>query len=596
MEDSESKKDQQTSDEKTQESPNTVEETTPAQQDATEEKKEENLDTPVSVAGPEKEPTSLQDTESEQEPKSKAPKPQKSVNVPLIILVIIVTALFTSVAICCAMLLAQSNNTANQGNDAPVEPNISEPAPLDDFGFEFIKLEKEEGKNIIYSPLSIKYALAMLSDAAAGESKEQVDGLVGDMKIEKYTNNDKQSLANAMFVKEEEMNQVKDSYVQTLEQKYSASVIADPFTSEAPLNDWVGNKTFGLINNLFNSSVLDSDFVLVNALAIDMNWNNQIQCSTVAEGEEYVPCMLYNAYFAHENYKDSVRSVGMVEEDDFDVLNFNGQEVRAAQIGASANNYDIVSDLGEDYIRTTVQAAYDEWLAEAQADENYPTDYDISFDIDKYMEELNSNYGKTDSSTDFYFSDTDTEKVFAKDLQENEGSTLQYIGIMPKTEDLNTYIDSITADKITNIVNNLNDVSTINGFKEGVLTKVSAHIPFFNFDYQLKLKEDLKTLGITDVFIPEEADLSQMTSTPGSHIQDALHKANIEFTNDGIRAAAATALPGGFGAGHTISFEYKWDIPVEEIDLTFDKPFFFVIHDKATGEVWFAGSVYNLTK
>ena len=594
MEDQEPKENQRPDGTKPQESPVVAEgSASSTQQDTPEGNTEESLDA-TNVAAPGIEGASLQSTTPGQETKNEEAKPKKSVNTPLIILVIIVTGVFTALAIFCAMLLSRGNDT-EQGNIAPVEPNISEPVPLDDFGFEFIKLEKEEGKNIIYSPLSIKYALAMLSDATDGESKAQIDNLVGDMKVEKYANNDKQSLANAMFVKDEEMYQVKDSYIQTLEQKYNASVIADPFTSETPLNDWVSGKTFGLINNLFDNSVLDSDFVLVNALAIDMNWNNKLQCS-ITSAEDTVPCMWYNTNFIHENYRDSVRQVGLLDGDDFDVINFNGQEARAAQIGASANNYDIVSELGEDYIRSTVQTAYDEWLAKAQADENYPTDYDISFDMDKYIEELNSNYGATASSTDFYFSDTDTEKVFAKDLQENEGSTLQYIGIMPKTDSLNTYIEGITAEKIANIVSNLNDVSTIDGFKEGVLTKISAHIPFFDFDYQLKLRDDLNTLGVTDVFIQDKADLSQMTSTPKSYIQDALHKANIDFSNDGIRAAAATALPGGFGAGGPITFDYEWDIPVEEIDLTFDKSFFFIIRDKATGEVWFTGSVYNPAK
>ena len=48
------------------------------------------------------------------------------------------------------------------------------------------KLENEDNNNIVYSPLSIKYALAMLSDATAGESKTQIDNLVGDIKVGKY--------------------------------------------------------------------------------------------------------------------------------------------------------------------------------------------------------------------------------------------------------------------------------------------------------------------------------------------------------------------------------------------------------------------------
>ena len=34
---------------------------------------------------------------------------------------------------------------------------------------------------------------------------------------------------------------------------------------------------------------------------------------------------------------------------------------------------------------------------------------------------------------------------------------------------------------------------------------------------------------------------------------------------------------------------------VEEIDITFDQPFLYVIRDKDTGEVWFTGTVYEPT-
>ena len=398
-----------------------------------------------------------------------------------------------------------------------------------------------------------------------------------------------------MFIRDELEASIHDSYTQTLEQKYNAGVIPDPFTSEVPMNNWVSTRTFGMIDNLFDNSVLDSDFVLVNALAIDMNWNNKLQCA-VTDIDDSASCKSYDSYFNHENYRDSIKYVGLLEGDNFDTISFNGQETLAADIGASANRYDIISELGEDYIRSTVQTAYDEWLVKAQEDENYPTDYDINFNIDTYIEELSNNYGKAASSTDFYFSDTDTEQVFAKDLQENEGSTLQYIGIMPKNESLDAYIDNISADKITDIISNLNDVSTADGFKEGVITRLSVKVPFFDFDYKLKLLDDLKTLGVTDVFSPDTADLSQMTSVPESYIQNALHKADIDFSNDGIRAAAATAVVGGLGAGYKNTFDYEWDVPIEEVELTFDKPFFFIIHDKSSGEVWFTGTVYNPTK
>ncbi len=538
-------------------------------------------ETPVQTPAPQPVGNEVATSGTTEEPKPKKP-------VALIILTIVAVALIAAVA--TLMVFSMQNNGPSKPEGGPTDPDTIKPVSMEDFDFKFIKLENEDGKNIIYSPLSIKYALAMLSDAAAGESKSQIDSLVGNFTIKKYTNNDKQSLANAIFVRESISDEIYDSYKQNLESRYSASVILDPFTSEAPINNWVNTKTFGLINNLLSEGSLDRsiDFVLVNALAINMNWNYRLQCHAAKSD---VPCKLYSGkHFIHENYKDSVKYLG----EDFDTTNFNNQEVSAAEIAASVNNYDIVSTLGEEYIRSTVQSAYDEWLEEVKEDaELYPNNYDLSFDIDKYMEELDGNYGKTASSTDFYLLDTETEKVFAKDLEENEGSTLRYVGIMPKSDSISAYVDNITTEKITNIVNNLKDVSTVTGFKEGVITKVRAYIPFFNFDYNLELKDDLESLGVKNVFSPDTADLSQMTSWEGSYIHKALHKANIDFSNNGIKAAAATALAGGLGAGGNIHFEYDWDVPVEEIDLTFNKPFFFMIYDKDNGEVWFTGIVYN---
>ena len=64
--------------------------------------------------------------------------------------------------------------------------------------------------------------------------------------------------------------------------------------------------------------------------------------------------------------------------------------------------------------------------------------------------------------------------------------------------------------------------------------------------------------------------------------------------NEGIKAAAATGFGGAGAAG--CWFTYDYEVPVKEINLTFDKPFLFLIRDKNSGEVWFAGTVYEPIK
>ena len=452
---------------------------------------------------------------------------------------------------------------------------------MSDFDLAFLRLQSE-GENVIYSPLSIKYALAMLSDAADGESKTQITNLIGNYQPKNYINNANRSLANAMFIREGRKADILDSYTTTLQQKYNASVIFDSFANANTVNQWISDETMGIIQNMLTDDDLTSaDFALVNALAIDMNWNNQLQCASAPDKE--VPCEFYAVKFAHENYHEYIRDAGGSE---FDEIDFNGTDIKAAEIGASANNYNIVEELGEDYIRSTVLDAYEEWK------ENNGEDDD--FDIDKYVEQLNGTYGIIRTSTDFYFSDNDNEKVFAKDLKTYDDSTLQYVGIMPKNKNLSSYIETLDIEYLTGLLNNMKESSDINNYKDGVVTRIKGHIPFFNFSYSLKLSNALKELGVTDVFDEDVANLSNLTSIEHSHITSALHKADIDFSNDGIKAAAATVLVGGLGAGY--SFDYEWDVPVEDIDLTFDQPFFFIIRDKSSGEVWFTGAVYQLSE
>ena len=207
----------------------------------------------------------------------------------------------------------------------------------------------------------------------------------------------------------------------------------------------------------------------------------------------------------------------------------------------------------------------------------------------KYLEGLKQNYGKEDISTDFLLNDTENEKVFAKNLREYNGTTLQYVAIMPKQEKLTDYVDKMDANKISGLITDLKELKA-NNFKDGVVTQITGFIPLFNFEYDLDLMNDLKDMGVKDVFDSNKADLSGL-SKGDSVIVEAKHKANIEFSNMGIKASAVTMM-GGVGAAGA-GFNYEFDVPVEVIDITFDKPYMFLIRDVATGEVWFVGTVYQ---
>ena len=449
---------------------------------------------------------------------------------------------------------------------------------LEDFDLRFLQLENE-AKNKIYSPLSIKYALAMLQEGASGDTKEQITNLIGDYKPKAYPNSDHMSFANAMFIRNTFKDQVREEYTKNLKDKYNAEVILDEFSSPDNINNWVSDKTFKLINNLIDD-VSDSNFFLINALAIDMNWNNQLQCK---EGRT-IPCMPYFVKYQHEKYTDSVREI----YDNFEKVKFNGKDVDAAVIGASINKYDIIKELGEDNIRKTVGAELQAYIDKGgeMCGETYESW------MDNYIKTLGANYKSVDQSTDFYLTESDDVKVFAKDLKEYDGITLQYVGIMPKKVELDEYVKNIDSKNINELINGLKNISFEN-FKDGVVTKIHGNIPFFKYEYSLPLLKDLKKMGINNIFDINKSDLSNMITGEKQYIDKAVHKANIEFSNDGIKAAAATAFGGSGAAGCYIDFDHEYEVPIEEIDLTFDKPYMYIIRDKATGEVWFTGTVYD---
>lgn len=453
---------------------------------------------------------------------------------------------------------------------------------IEDFDLAFLMLESGE-KNKLYSPLSIKYALAMLSEGAKGSTKEQIDDIIVGYKSNKYVNSNNMSFANAVFISNAYKDKIKESYTKSLNDKYNAEVIYDDFTSANTINSWVSNKTFNLVNNILDDqTVKDKYFFLVNALAIDMEWNKKIQATTSNYRERY------SVQYDHEKYSTSIPLI----ESTYEKVNFNGQDVDSVEFGSSINNYDIVSTLGRDNIKKTITDAYTEWLKDPDSYEyaKMSNELDVDKYVEKFIEQLDSNYKKVDTSTDYYFYTDDNVKVFAKDLKTYNGTTLEYVGIMPTNESLTDYIKNTNAKKINNIISNLKTIE-LNNFEKGKVTQITGKVPLFKYEYELQLIDDLKALGITNIFDKNKADLSEIAT--GAYIDSAIHKTNIEFSNDGIKAAAATVM-GGFESAAG-GFDYLFDVPVVTIDLTFDKPYMYIIRDKDTGEVWFTGTVYNPT-
>lgn len=97
-----------------------------------------------------------------------------------------------------------------------------------------------------------------------------------------------------------------------------------------------------------------------------------------------------------------------------------------------------------------------------------------------------------------------------------------------------------------------------------------------SIDSDLELRTVLEHLGLSDIFDPAKANLSKMSTQP-IYVSRVFHKAIIQVDESGTVAAAI--------AGGTLSFKQS---PVE---FVFDRPFGFLITDRTTHTLLFAGQV-----
>jgi serpin B len=115
-------------------------------------------------------------------------------------------------------------------------------------------------------------------------------------------------------------------------------------------------------------------------------------------------------------------------------------------------------------------------------------------------------------------------------------------------------------------------------------------LPKFGMTSSFRLSQQLRTMGMTDAFIPEKSDFSGLVESQREPrriwIDEVFHKAFVDVDEAGTEAAAATAVAmmGGAGAGAR---------PPEPFTFRADHPFLFAIRFESTGSILFMGHVAN---
>ncbi|HEY6745841.1 MAG TPA: serpin family protein [Mycobacteriales bacterium] len=110
--------------------------------------------------------------------------------------------------------------------------------------------------------------------------------------------------------------------------------------------------------------------------------------------------------------------------------------------------------------------------------------------------------------------------------------------------------------------------------------ELDLRIPKWTFRTTLRLDETLAALGMPAAFDDRAADFGGMTTDMPLHISAVQHETYVAVDEAGTEAAAATAA--------VVSATSAGPVPVE---LVLDRPFLFLIQDRATGTPLFLGRV-----
>jgi serpin B len=112
-------------------------------------------------------------------------------------------------------------------------------------------------------------------------------------------------------------------------------------------------------------------------------------------------------------------------------------------------------------------------------------------------------------------------------------------------------------------------------------TSVNLALPKFDIQKALTLKQPLAELGMPTAF-SDRADFGGMTQQEPLRLSDVVHQANVTVDEKGTVAAAAT--------GATME---ATSAAARSVNLVVDRPFVFLLRDRPTGAILFAGQVTN---
>lgn len=150
------------------------------------------------------------------------------------------------------------------------------------------------------------------------------------------------------------------------------------------------------------------------------------------------------------------------------------------------------------------------------------------------------------------------------------------VAILPKNDvPLATVLNALAETSIPQLVESLNKTKL--AFST---TDIMVELPRFKISSSLNLNIVLSALGATDVFHSGRSNLTGISSVSPLFISRLYHQTEIDVDEDGTVGASVTAV--------------EFTDRISDIDyFRANRPFAFIIYDKSTKTILFAGRYSN---
>lgn len=191
-----------------------------------------------------------------------------------------------------AMVIVSVFSTAFGENTAHAASEETE------FSMRLFQNSMQEDRNTLVSPLSVLNALAMTANGAQGETLAQMEEVLG-LPVDEWNEyfngysktlpsdeNCRLLLANSIWCKDDGTFSPEEDFLEKNETWYNAGIHQIPFDENgcAQINDWVKERTEGMIETLLDQIPSDAVMYLVNALAFDGKWEEPYEDVWIQDG------------------------------------------------------------------------------------------------------------------------------------------------------------------------------------------------------------------------------------------------------------------------------------------------------------------------